>query len=171
VSFQIGEVGRSHVDERHVDLLPAELFTRDDGAARKELQSHVRPTRAEVVQDGGQFPAVGRGVRESNAQAPNLALRNESGPVDTAPKISEESPRFLEKRFPGLGEAHAARQSLEECASYFFFELSYLPRESRLNDVQPLRGAPEMLFLAHGDEIAKVPQLHKDSNSAAVLGS
>src|SRR5215813_4681724 len=155
VSFQIGEVGRSHVDERHVDLLPAELFTRDDGAARKELQSHLRPARAEGVQDGGQFPAVGRGVRESNAQAPDLALGDEAGSVDATPKIGEKSLGLFEKRFPSLGEAHASLQSLEECASYLVFELSYLPRQSRLNDMQPLGGAPKMLFFAHGNEIAK----------------
>src|SRR5262249_39959606 len=95
-------------------------------------------------------------------------LSDESGSVDATPKIGEESPRFLEKRFPGLGEAHAALQPLEECASDLFFELSYLPRQSRLHDAQSLGGAPGMLFFAHGDEIAKVPQLHKDSNSATV---
>src|SRR5262249_21280070 len=142
--------------------------TGDDGAARKELQSHVRPTRAEVVQDRGQFPAVGRGVRESNAQAPDLALSDESGSVDATAKVGEESPGLFQKRFPALGETHASLQSLEECASYLFFELPYLPRQSRLNHVQPLGGPPEMFFFADGDEIAKVPQLHKNSNSGAV---
>src|SRR5262249_44606163 len=59
-------------------------------------------------------------------------------------------------------------QSLEECVSDLVFELSYLTRKSRLNDVQPLRGAPEVFFFAHGDEIAEVPQLHEDSNTWAV---
>jgi len=121
-----------------------------------------------VVQDGWQFAAVGGGVRESNAQPPDLALSDESGSVDATPKIGEESPGLFQKRSPGLGETHASLQSLEECESYVVFELSDLPRQRRLNDVQPLGGPPEVLLFAHRDEIAKVPQLHKDSNSGAV---
>jgi hypothetical protein len=83
-------------------------------------------------------------------------------------KTGEESPGLLEKRLPSLGETHASLQSVEECASDLFFELSYLARQGRLNDVQPLGGPPEMLFFAHGDEIAKVPQFHEDSNSGTV---
>src|SRR5215510_6919681 len=168
VSFQFAEVGWSHVDEGYVDLPPAQLFAGDDGATRKELQSHVRPARTEVVQDGGQFPAVGRGVRERNAQAPHLALIDEPRSVDATPKIDEETPGLFQKRFPRLGEADASRQAFEECAFHLFFELSYLPRQSRLHDVQPLGGPPEVLFFAYRDEIAKVPQLHKDLNSGAV---
>jgi hypothetical protein len=33
--------------------------------------------------------------------------------------------------------------------------------------MQSFGGAPEMLFLTHGDEIAKVPQFHRDSDSGA----
>src|SRR5262245_32955131 len=171
VGLQFAEVGWSHVDERHVHLLPAELVTGDDGAARIELQPHLRPTGAERTQDGGQFPAVGCGVRESNTQAADRALSNETSSVDAAPKIGEESPGLFQKRLPRLGEAYASLQSLEEGAPHLFFELSYLPRESRLNHVQPLGGAPEVLLFAHGDEIAKVPQLHNDSNSGAVSDS
>jgi hypothetical protein len=55
-----------------------------DGAARKELQSHVRPLGAEIAQNGGQLAAVGGGIRESNEQAPDLALSYKSGAIDTA---------------------------------------------------------------------------------------
>src|SRR5262249_16980558 len=106
--------------------------------------------------------------RESYAQAPDLALSDKSGSVDATPHIGEESPGLLQKRFPRLGEAHASLQSIEECASYLFFELSYLPRQGRLNDVQPRGGPPEVLFFTHRDEVAKMPQLHEDSNSGAV---
>src|SRR5262249_9367573 len=83
-------------------------------------------------------------------------------------EIGEQSPGLFQERFPRLGQTHASLQSLEECVSDLVFELSYLTRKSRLNDVQPLRGAPEVFFFAHGDEIAEVPQLHEDSNSWAV---
>jgi len=124
-----------------------------------------------VAQDGGQFlPTVRSGFRESNAQAPDLALSDESGSIDATSKVGEESPGLLEKRLTSLCEAHAPLQSLKERASQLFLELPHLARQGGLHDVQPLGRSAEMLFLAHGDEVSKVSQFHKDPDSGKLSG-
>jgi len=89
-----------------------------------------------VAQDRRQFlPSVRRGFRECNAQAPDLALGDQSGSLDAASKVGEESPGLLEEGLTRLGEAHAPLQSLEECAPELFLELPHLARQGRLHDV------------------------------------
>src|SRR5262249_30723763 len=80
-------------------------------------------------------------------------------------KIGEESPRFFKERPAGLCQSHAPLQSLKERVSHLFFKLPYLARQSRLRHAQSLGRPPEMLFFPNGDEVTKVSQFHKNSNS------
>src|SRR5262245_45222262 len=153
------------VDKRDVHLLGAQLLPGDHGAARTELQAHVRPARAEVTQERRQDPTVGRGVGEAHAQAPDLALRDESGAVDALAKIGEEAPSLRQKHLPRLGEAYAPLHARKEGAAELGFQLLDLARQGRLHDMQPRGSPPKMLFFPYGDEIAQVSEFHKPSYS------
>jgi len=96
---------------------------------------------------------------------PTLTLSHESGSLYATFKIGEESPCFFKERLTSLCQAHAPLQSLKERVPHLFFKLLYLARQSRLHHVQSLGCPAKMLFFPNGDEIAKVSQFHKNSNS------
>src|SRR6266542_171563 len=89
----------------------------------------------------------------------------ESGSLYATFKIGEESPRFFKERPAGLCQTHAPLQSLKERVSHLLFKLPYLARQSRLRHAQSLGRPPKMLFFPNGDEVTKVSQFHKNSNS------
>jgi len=165
VGPQLGEISRKYVHEPHVQLLLAQLGARSDRAARKEIQSNVRPSVAEVAQDRGKLAAVCSAIGESDAQASDLALSYEPGSLYAPFKIGEESPSFFKEGPAGFCQAHAPLQSLKEPVSNLFFKLLYLPRQSRLSHAQSLGRPPKMLFFPNSDEVTKVSQFHKISNS------
>jgi hypothetical protein len=165
VGLQLGEISWKRVHEPHVQLLLAQLGARCDRVVREEIKSHVRPSVAEVAQDRREFPAECSAVGESDAQASDLALSYEPGSLYATFKIGEESPRFFKERPTGLCQAHAPLQSLKERVSNLFFKLLYLASQSRLRYAQSLGCPPKMLFFPNGDEVTKVSQFHKNSNS------
>jgi hypothetical protein len=148
-----------------VQLPFAQLGAGCDRAAREEIKSHVRPSVTKDAQDRWELPAECSAVGESDAQAPDLALSYESGSLYPTLKIGEESLRFLKERPTGLCQAHAPLQSLKERASNLFFKLLYLARQSRLRHAQSPGRPPKMLFFPNCDEVTKVSQFHKNSNS------
>jgi hypothetical protein len=159
------EISWKRIHEPHVQLALAQLDARCDRSARKEVQSHVRAPVAEIAQDRGELPAVCSAVGESDAQVSGLALSYEPGSLYATFKIGEEPPRIFKERPAGLCQAHATLQSLKERVSHLCFKLLYLARQSRLRHAHSLGRPPKMLFFPNGDEVTKVSQFHKNSNS------
>lgn len=58
------------------------------------------------------------------------------------------------------GEAHLAAGPVEEPQTELALEITDLPRQRRLRDVQACRGAREALGLGDAHEVAEVPQVH-----------
>src|SRR5271156_252863 len=51
----------------------------------------------------------------------------------------------------------------------FEFELLYSTRQARLRDVATLRGAAEVAFFGHRDEIAKLPDEHATDSQESIM--
>jgi len=62
----------------------------------------------------------------------------------------------------GGAQLHAARQPIEQFEPQLGFKILNLRGQSRLGDIQPLRRAPLILFLADSHEISEMPQFHTD---------
>ncbi len=58
-----------------------------------------------------------------------------------------------QKSAPGLGEADAAAQAVEELCAQIFLELENLLRERRLGDLAALGGAAETACFRDGTDI------------------
>ena len=68
----------------------------------------------------------------------------------------ERRAALAEQHATGVGERHAPAVALEELNAEPLLQLADRPRERRLRDPEPRRGASEVQLLGDGDE---VPQL------------
>jgi hypothetical protein len=65
---------------------------------------------------------------------------------------------------PGLREIHAALVALEKLHPQLFFEPPNLRAQGRLCHVEAFRGAGEVEFFRHGNEVAQVSKFHDISS-------
>jgi len=63
----------------------------------------------------------------------------------------------------GLGEFHAPLVAHEEFDAESFLQLSYLPAQGRLRNVEALRCLAEVQVFSNRDEVSNVTQFHREA--------
>jgi hypothetical protein len=59
-----------------------------------------------------------------------------------------------------FGEPDRARRPVEQLDAELTLQAAHLLAHGRLDNVQALRGAPEVELLGHGDEVVELPEFH-----------
>jgi hypothetical protein len=100
------------------------------------------------------------GVRGADPHLPGepAAAGLEHG--DALVDLLQGAHREAEEQLAGLGGDDLLADPVEERLADLLLELADLVRQGRLGDVHPRRGPGEAEVLGHGDEVAKMPQLH-----------
>ena len=83
--------------------------------------------------------------------------------------VGQHPARLLGEDAPRLGELHDPARPLEQLHPQLRLELSNRLRERRLRDVEPLGRSPEVELVAHGQEVAEVPELDRDPGSRLLV--
>ena len=76
--------------------------------------------------------------------------------------VRERELGLNEQCVAGIGEFNWAPGPVDQFHSELAFQLLNLLTQRRLGDVESLRGAAEVAFLGHGDEVAKQAHLRID---------
>ena len=69
-------------------------------------------------------------------------------------RARQQVARLRHEGRPCRGQGHAALRAIEQARADALLQLGDRLRERRLGDVQALRGAAEVQFLGHGEELA-----------------
>src|SRR5882672_7527993 len=72
--------------------------------------------------------------------------------------LLKNAARFFEKKFPGRGDFHSAREALEQLEANLVFKILNLARKRGLRHAQALLCPSVMLFLSDSHKIPQLPQ-------------
>ena len=103
------------------------------------------------------------GAREPDPDPPGIAAAGAARCGDSMLDPVEDRARFGEQCLTRLGQLDAARFAPEELDFELGFERTDLLAQRRLLNPEPRRCAGDMTLLGDGDEIAKMPQFHCDT--------
>ena len=128
-----------------------------------ELQFGVRLPLPELPQ-GIRDDAVPGGVfGKADAQRSRLTAGHPRGASSCFIHLLKNAPRIFEEQLAGCTQFYATRQALEQLKSDFAFQILNLTGKRGLRHVQPLGGAPVVLFLADCHEVSEVPEFDTDT--------
>ncbi len=80
--------------------------------------------------------------------------------IDRLVHAKQNGPRFVQENLAGLGQGERLGRAAEKFHTELGFEIANLAAQRRLRDMEPGRGARDVLFLGHDDKIAKMSQFH-----------
>ena len=135
------------------------------------------PAQQHVDGDGAGFGGVGvEQLRQQLAGRPGLrdqdqagvaggGERGAAGPAVRGVDGVEGGPALAQQHRSGLGQGDGAAGAFQQRHSEPPFELPDRPRQRRLGDPDPLRGAPEVQLLGDGHEVPQLPRLHRSTLS------
>jgi hypothetical protein len=118
-----------------------------------QLQFRVRQLPPESAENICDHSMPGHRGCYSDSQRTGLAVRNALGASFRVLNILEDSSRIGQEQFPRGVQSHSTRQAVEQGESHLSLQILNLPRQGRLNDVEPFRRAPEVLFFRNADKI------------------
>ena len=82
--------------------------------------------------------------------------------LDRGGRLRERKPCVIQERAACLRQFDTARAAPEQLCADFLFEVAHLPAEGGLRGVQPpFGGKLQAAFLGDGNEVTKMPQLHR----------
>ena len=88
-----------------------------------------------------------------------------AAPLRAAVRRAQQGAGLFEQHAAGFGDAHAARQALQQGDAQFIFQPLQQAGERRLLDKQPLGGAGDVAFFHHGDERPQATQFDHSHTS------
>ena len=109
-----------------------------------------------VLREHPRQHAPHRGPDEADVEAPDLARRRHLRRLDRPVDPLQDHAHLLVERAAGVGDRHAPLRAVEELHPELGLEARDLLAQGRLDDVQPLRRAPEVELLRDRDEVAQV---------------
>ncbi len=115
---------------------------------------------AETVGDRRWQSAVGDRVDEGDRQTPDDPPAGVARPVRGALDRVQRLARLDHEYPPGVSQTDAASAALEQGHPELVLELSHLPAERRLRQMQAAGGAGEVLLLGDGHERAELAEVH-----------
>jgi hypothetical protein len=126
-----------------------------------ELDLDVGEALVPDPQDAREDVQVGRGG-EADREATDLAAAGALRDTLRSLGLRENLAGVLEKRAACGCELDAALRPVEEGDPELLLELANLLAEWGLRDLDPRGGATEVQFLRDGEEVAEVPELHRN---------
>ena len=115
------------------------------------------PEFAEGVHDQ---PMPGHRRCDADSQCTRLAKGHPFGTALRLVDVLQDASRIVQEQCPRRTQSDAAGQSVEQEEPQLPLQVSDLPREGRLHDMEPIGRSSEMLLLSNGNEIAEMPEFH-----------
>lgn len=126
-----------------------------------DLQGHGGQLTLDDAGDARQMRER-RGTRQAQAQQTAAAPRDPANTAFGIVDAGEDADRLGLEELSRRGERHLPRGAVEQRDVELGFELPDRVRQRGLRDVQLLGRLAEMARVGHGDEVAKMPELHRD---------
>src|SRR5882762_1548821 len=125
-----------------------------------EHQLHIRLLAPEFAKRVHNQPMPGDRCRNSNSKGTGFAEGYSLGAALRLIDVLQDTSRIVQEQFPRRIESDASGQSVEQEEPQLPLQISDLPGQGRLRDMETIGRLSEMLPLSNGDEIAEMPEFH-----------
>ena len=158
---------RQRAGEHGVELVRTQFVEQGDGVFLGQREPHVG---VEVAVTAQQPLHLRVDARRAGKAHPQFARFTAPGPprfVGGALHLRRNGLHQPQKGVPGLGEFHPTGYAVKQRRADFTLQFADLLAERRRLNAQPGGGAGHVALVRHRQEIAQVPQLHRNTHSVS----
>ena len=187
-------VAMDHEHHRLAHHLEQREAGRDVGAGRVAQIGHLQPAGRHLPHCGvdGEFlqyqsnarmpGAIGEdgcrhrlgeqgGGKQPDHHLPDLPAMRARGHQPRALGLGDGGARLGQEKAAGFGQRHGTAGAVEQAHLQLLLQRADLLAERRLGHAEAFRGAAEVQFLGHGDEVAEVTQFHAIDTYGILISS